>query len=456
MACRLFKWADLAQKCTLAVIFVALWGIAFTLFGEDVGPQSDTVMLCTLFIGAKIFGYLVSLLKCPPILGQMFFGILLQNVGYFNLSPPFKQFAAILRQLALINIMLPAGLNLNADVLKSNGIIVILLAIVPALIEVLIMAGLALLLHIKLVWAILMGLILAAVSPSVIFPCLFHLEDNGYGLNKGVNTLVVASSTLNDIVSIAVFVAHLSIIFSKDGSNSELWRGPVGFIIGFIFGIIWGILARLIPDKSDNFVVILRTLLIGIGSVLVCMASDALGFSSAGVLGCIVSAFVASQGWRREGWIGDKNPVKYNFMILWKFFEPISFGLIGVGVKFHLLHGLAILYLLGFSLIALIGRIISTYAIVYFKDFSGKEKIFFALSAIPKATVQAALGPAALDKATTEDEEKNAMNVLVLSVLSIIITAPIGAWLILTFGPKLLPRKANEQNELQGGDDDIS
>lgn len=145
----------------------------------------------------------------------MFFGILLQNVVYFNLSPPFKQFAAILRQLALINIMLPAGLNLNADVLKSNGIIVILLAIVPALIEVLIMAGLALLLHIKLVWAILMGLILAAVSPSVIFPCLFHLEDNGYGLNKGVNTLVVASSTLNDIVSIAVFVAHLSIIFSK-------------------------------------------------------------------------------------------------------------------------------------------------------------------------------------------------------------------------------------------------
>lgn len=145
----------------------------------------------------------------------MFFGILLTNIGYFELTGSFLQLSILLRTVALVNIMLPAGLNLDPEVLRNHGIMAILLATMPALIEVLVMGVFAFVaLKIHFDWAILMGLILAAVSPSVIFPCLFELENNGYGLEKGVNTLVVAASTLNDILSIAFYMAHLSIIFS--------------------------------------------------------------------------------------------------------------------------------------------------------------------------------------------------------------------------------------------------
>lgn len=92
---------------------------------------------------------------------------------------------------------------------------------------------------------------MAAVSPAVIIPCLFELQDLGYGVNKGIHTLVIAASTLNDIICIALFGIVLGVIFSKGTLLMQILQGPIVLAIGFAFGITWGMVCRYIPSKED-------------------------------------------------------------------------------------------------------------------------------------------------------------------------------------------------------------
>lgn len=82
----------------------------------------------------------------------------------------------------------------------------------------------------------------------------------------------------------------------------QILQGPIVLLIGFGFGIIWGILCQYVPSTKEKYLITLRTLLLGLGSVLSSIGSNTLGYSGAGPLGCIVAAFVASLGWRRQGW----------------------------------------------------------------------------------------------------------------------------------------------------------
>lgn len=143
-----------------------------------------------------------------------------------------------------------------------------------------------------------------------------------------------------------------------------------------------------------------------------------------------------------------QNPVKENFSLLWKFFEPISFGLIGMEVKLELLQG----EIVGWGFLALtLGLIfrLGCSTIITTPKYSGfnfRETIFIACSWIPKATVQAALGPAALDLARNiGDKEKLdlASTVLITAVLSIVVTSPIGALLIMQGGPRWLHKSTS-------------
>ena len=119
---------------------------------------------------------------------------------------------------------------------------------------------------------------------------------------------------------------------------------------------------------------------------------------------------------------------------------------------------------------------IGTYFAVMGGDLTVKEKIFMAFAWMPKATVQAALGPIFLDNVfkvpkhlwdTPENKAawiaagKNATewspigeeaqwlemgnDILTLAVLSILITAPLGAVCILGLGPKFLADDKNEE-----------
>ena len=168
--------------------------------------------------------------------------------------------------------------------------------------------------------------------------------------------------------------------------------------------------------------------------------SHLIHYDGAGGLAAIILAFVAAMQWRKEGW-GDHNPVSNSFTKMWIILEPIIFALIGTEIQVDKIDlakvGLGILVLLG----ALVIRMIGTYFAVTCGSLNTKEKIFMAFAWMPKATVQAALGPIFLDnviKYGRKEWEPMGSEILTLAVLSILITAPLGAISILALGPKLL------------------
>ncbi|PSN35039.1 Sodium/hydrogen exchanger 9B2 [Blattella germanica] len=400
-------------------------------------------------------------------------GVLLRNVGFMKLSGDYLEVAADLRKFALVIILIRAGLGLDPVALKRLSGMVMRLAIIPSIVEVSATAVMAyFFLDLPWIWGFLLGAVMAAVSPAVVVPCLFSLQDRGYGRSKGIPTLVIAAASFDDIISISLFGVILTIIYSSDSLTMTILKGPIGLVGGMVFGICWGTLLWYIPERHDRFVVILRSILLGGGGVLVLFGTEAIGYDGAGPLGCVVAAFVASHGWRKQGYTDDNNPVGACFSVFWTIFQPILFGLIGTEIDLYFLDLRTVGLGAGCLAVSLASRIIISVFVASGGNLTWKEKIFVAWAWFPKATVQiinldlhyiflstnmilmimllnlilqAAIGPVALDIARqirSEEAETYATKVLIVAVLAILVTAPTGAILISILGPRLLQRES--------------
>ena len=406
-----------------------------------------------------------------------------------------------LRSICLTVILLMAGLELDPQQLLKLSGVVVRATFIPCLTEAVAVAVLSKLL-LGFPWTVgfMLGFILAAVSPAVIIPCLMSLSGRGYGVAKGVPTLVIAACAADDVVAISGFGIFLGVTFSV---GAPLWKlilhGPIEVVLGVSFGVFWGILAQWIPNKDHRHVAFFRYVLklygifgifqhciiIYVGFVLVEILSQSkefyfrwlilfggglialfgahmIHYDGAGGLATIIMAFVAGMQWRKQGW-GDHNPVTKTFQRMWIILQPVIFALIGTEIQVDKIN----LETLGYSIlvlvIALVIRMIGTYTAVLGAGLNTKEKIFMAFAWLPKATVQAALGPIFLDNVLRYEEiqfdrlgdrdEWIAMgnDILTLAVLSILITAPLGAVSILALGPRLLER---DENFKRDDDDD--
>merc|ERR1712241_1446152 len=304
---------------------------------------------------------------------------------------------------------------------------------------------------------LMLGFVLAAVSPAVIIPCLMSLSQRGLGVAKGIPTLVIAACSADDVVAISGFGIFLGITFN---AGAPMWKlilhGPIEVLIGVGFGIFWGILAQWIPNKEHRHVAFFRWLILFGGGLIALFGAHLIHYDGAGGLATIIMAFVAGIQWRREGW-GDHNPVTKTFQRMWIILQPVIFALIGTEIQVDKIDLTTLGYSLLVLVLALIIRMFATYAAVMGGELNVKEKIFMAFAWLPKATVQAALGPIFLSKVLLYDDDwlafgeegdlaediKNEWvnmgnNILTLAVLSILITAPLGAISILALGPKLL------------------
>lgn len=373
--------------------------------------------------------------------------------------------ARTLRSICLTVILLMAGLELDPVALMKLSAMVVRATFIPCFVEAIMVAVLSnLILGFPWTVGFMLGFVLAAVSPAVIIPCLMSLSGRGYGVAKGIPTLVIAACSADDVVAISGFGIFLGLTFSK---GKPLWElilhGPIEVLIGVSFGVFWGILAQWIPNKGHHHVAFFRWLVLLGGGLIALFGAHLIHYDGAGGLATIIMAFVAGMQWRKEGW-GDHNPVTKTFKRMWIILEPVIFALIGTEIQVDKINpntlGLSIVVLL----IALAVRMVGTYFAVCGGELTVKEKIFMAFAWLPKATVQAALGPIFLDNVLKQTdaqwevlgnkEEWTQMgnDILTLAVLSILITAPIGAVCILGLGPKLLssdnPEELDEDREI--------
>ncbi|KAL0273602.1 UNVERIFIED_CONTAM: hypothetical protein PYX00_006235 [Menopon gallinae] len=440
------SYRQFARLVALVLVGLLLWVFAICVLGKTAAPGGQLFGLAVLCICANFGGWFATMLTLPALSGMLLVGVLFQNLGLIHIDEDYKELCSIVRKIALVIILIRAGLDLDPKAMKKLYFTLIKLGLVPWVVECAVIAVMVhYLLDFPWIWGFLLGSAIAAVSPAVVVPCLFRLRSKGYGVAKGIPTLIIAVSGIDDAASVAAFGIIHSLLFSDESLVYNILLGPISVVMGIGFGIFWGTLAQFIPVKDDPFVVPLRILMLLGGGLLSVFGSEEIEFGGAGPLACVTLAFVSFLFWGRQGWDIEDNPAATAFEIFWMIFEPILFGITGTEIKLDEMEsglvGIGVACLLtGISL-----RIIATVLVGYGTKLNTKEKLFSALSWMAKATVQAALAPVALHsvrslKPDNQEELEYAERILLICVLSIILTAPLGAIIISLSGPKLLTK----------------
>ncbi|KAF6215470.1 hypothetical protein GE061_010224 [Apolygus lucorum] len=436
-------YRHLARIFALTLLGLLAWGIIYFVIGPDAAPGGQLFDIAALCIAANFGGWIFRMITLPPLVGMLAVGILFQNVGLVNIHGPYMKLTSVLRKIALVLILTRAGLDLDSKAMKKWTTTICKMATIPWIVEALVVAVLSVaFFDLPWMWAILMGSLVAAVSPAVVVPCLLRLRTKGYGVAKGIPTLIIAISGIDDALSVAAFGIISSIMFSENSLAYNIALGPISVLIGVAYGAVWGWMASYVPEKGDPFVVPLRILLLLTAGLLAVFGSESVGFEGAGPLGVVAVAFLCCVAWSNQGWEVEDNPVATAFEIFWMIFEPILFGLTGTQIRIKEMAGPYMWTGILILTIACILRMIVTFFCGFGSKLNHREKLFCALSWMAKASVQAALAPVAAELVSdrSEKEHEYAQALLLIVVMSIVLTAPLGAIIITFTGTRLLTK----------------
>lgn len=377
--------------------------------------------LALIFLCGMILGTIFNKFKLPSLIGMLITGILLGPYGLNLLAPTILGISTDLRQIALIIILTRAGLNLDIEDLKKVGRPAILMCFVPACFEIIGMIIIApMLFSITRLEAAIMGTVVAAVSPAVIVPRMLKLMESGYGTRKSIPQMIMAGSSVDDVFVIVLFSVCTSLAQGGEITASRFLTIPTSIIFGLIGGVIAGLLLAQMFTKihiRDSCKVIV---VISVSFLLVTLEHNitgVIGFS--GLLAVMALGATLKQ---REYEVSKMLSDKYSK--LWVCAEIILFVLVGatVNIIYALKAGIMAIILI---LSVLIFRMVGVFVCLIKTKLNKKERIFTAFAYMPKATVQAAIGglPLAMGLACGDI-------VLTVAVLAILITAPLGAFLV--------------------------
>ncbi|WP_434302988.1 cation:proton antiporter [Clostridium botulinum] len=386
--------------------------------------------LAIIILLGLIANKLFEKLKLPGLLGMLILGIIIGPHGLNWLSKDILNASSDLRKIALIVILLRAGLGLNKDELKLVGKTALKLSCIPGIIEGLFIAIASVkLLGFSFIQGGLLGFIIAAVSPAVVVPQMLNLIDKGLGKAKGIPTLILAGASIDDVFAITIFSTFLGLYAGKNINIAiQILKIPVSIILGTLIGVLSAMIIIKIFKKYpiDNTKKILIILSISIILTLIeALLKGKLEIAS--LLGVMALGFVISD---KIPSIGDK--VSKGLNEIWVFAQILLFVLVGAEVNMVIAFKSGFL---GIIIIALgfIGRSIGVLISLKGSNLNKKEKLFCVIAYIPKATVQAAMGAVPLANGVAAGDI-----ILAIAVLSILTTAPLGAIAINLSGPRLL------------------
>lgn len=226
--------------------------------------------LIFLIIGGDFCGKVLLMIGIPDIIGMIGFGVFFRNIGLgdfegyeklekflrfdfvsFTLKGKILISSSFLRDMALVNIMLLAGCGLDIVSLKEHFGIVMRLSIIPTVVEVTSITFLAsILFDMPIIWGVMLGLVVTAISPNVVISVLLKLKEEGIGLYKGIHTIIIAVTSVNDIISIFLFGVLSGIIFSSGDLSQKIIQGPVGIVLGVVFGTLSGLMVLFLPSEN--------------------------------------------------------------------------------------------------------------------------------------------------------------------------------------------------------------
>ncbi len=418
--------------------------------------MSFFLTLSLIFMGCLILRFICRKVHLPPLVGYLLLGILLafledrfSNDSFHFFSPDISSISSYLRKVALIVILIKAGLSLNVNDLRKVGRPAILMSFLPAVIEMCAVGIFAPLLFPSLTYldSFLLGSVLGAVSPAVVVPTMTRLMDERYGTAKGIPQLIIASSSIDDIIMIVFYQCFLSMEKGGEISYLTFLNIPSSILLGVGIGLLCGMLLVLLMNKMklDDVIFLILIFAISFGfTVIEDVLSFYVGISS---LLAVISMCV---------FIRYKKPdVARNLMPvcnrIWIPSEMLLFVLVGACIKIEY-AGQYFLYALLLVLISLSFRSLAVSCCLIRTDLNRKERTYTVFSYLPKATVQAAIGSGLLDlgKQLLSDGSSQATRiveagtiVLSVSVVVILITAPLGAILMNSTYKYMLEREGS-------------
>lgn len=396
--------------------------------------------LAYIFLLGLAFAAVCAKLKLPRIIGMLVAGIILGPYALNMLDTSVLAVSADLRKIALIIILLKAGLSLNLSDLKRVGRPAVMMSFVPACFEILAyMLFAPYILGITKIEAAVMGAVMSAVSPAVVIPRMSMLMDNGYGTKKSIPQLIMAGASCDDIFVIVLFSAFTGMAQGGTANVYDFIGIPISIVLGVVLGSAVGICMGMFFENANKRGRCIRNsmkviIVLGMSFILVSVETwteniipisgllAVVGMACALKIKCVPSV---------------TKRLSEKFGKLWIAAEVILFVLVGAAVDIRYTMGAGIAAV-GMILTALIFRCIGVFICVIGTELNRKERLFCIISYLPKATVQAAIGAVPLAMGLPCGKL-----VLSVSVLGILITAPLGAIGIDMTYEKLLGKNEN-------------
>ena len=387
--------------------------------------------LAIIFIFGIFMALIFEKIGLAPIIGMLIAGIIISPNQMNLVSENIFNLSADLRQIALVVILSRAGLTLNFDKLKKVGRPAILLSFLPATIEMLARIFLSQrFFPLDVIDAGIMAAVLAAVSPAIVVPRMIKLIDEGYGADKNIPEMILAGASVDDVFVIVFFSSFLALKTGSQLSAMSFINIPVSIITGIIFGIIIGKVFAFIFEKIDINEIYKAMIFISIGFFaleLQKIIETKIGFSA------LISIMAAGMAINKEN-PKLANELLFSYNRLWKVFELLLFVLVGISVDLAYVKEAGFLAVI-LIIIGLIFRMLGVNISLIKTNLNKKERLFTSFAYMPKATVQAAIGPVALQMGLASGNL-----ILSVSVIAILITAPLGAILTDKSYKKLLTR----------------
>ena len=374
--------------------------------------------IAIILLSGLLLGTICKKVRFPSLFGMIIAGVIIGPYCLNLIDDSILNVSSEIRRIALIIILIRAGLKLSLDDLKKVGRPAILMCFLPACFEIIgmiiiapIMFGMS---HLD---AAILGAVIGAVSPAVIVPRMIKLIDEGYGTRQGIPQMILAGASVDDVFVIVMFTTFTGIAQGQGVSIREIINIPISILLGIIIGFAVGFLLYKWFSKITVSLIIMTIIVLSLSFCLSAVETELTFIPFASLIAIMCLGITI-----RKSDVDMAKKLSGQYDKLWTVAEVFLFVLVGASVAIDHAKEAGIKAVI-LILVVILFRMIGVFVCVIKTKLSFKEKIFCMIAYTPKATVQAAIGGLPLAMGLSSGEL-----ILTISVVAILLTAPLGAF----------------------------